>query len=34
MIIESKEVITLTDEEKKMINGTYMLMCEIMKKNT
>ena len=32
MIIETKEVITLTNEEKKMINGTYMLMCEIMEK--
>ena len=30
MKIESKEVVTLTNEEKKMINDTYMLICEIM----
>ena len=32
MKIESKEVVTLTSEEKKMINDTYMLIAEIMEK--
>ena len=30
MIVEMKEVVTLTTEEKKLINKTYILMLDIL----